>query len=256
MKLICPICGNPLSRVNNTAVCPQGHSFDYAASGYLNLNRRQGSAHGDDEQMIKARTRFLASRHYAFLRSALQDTVNSLKPACLADLGCGEGYYTGVLNAEEKYGFDLSKTALIHAAKHDHSTQYVLASIFRLPLPDHCLDTALTCFAPCAEDEILRLLKTDGSFIQVTPGRDHLFELKEVLYDTPYRNRTDNTLQKLTITDENVIRSTFTCTQEELNDLFRMTPYAWRTGQEGKKKLQEVSSLQLTAEFIIRTFKR
>ena len=35
--LICPICQQPLSALDNGVACPTGHRFDRARQGYLNL---------------------------------------------------------------------------------------------------------------------------------------------------------------------------------------------------------------------------
>ncbi len=256
MKLICPVCKAQLVKYEKEAVCANGHHYDYAKSGYLNLLRKQSRSHGDDAGMVKARTNFLASGAYGFLREALCDITKQYTPSVLADLGCGEGYYTSLLEAEEKYGFDMSKDALKHAAKNDHSTQYAVASIFALPLPDACCEMVLTCFAPFAGDEISRILKDGGKFVFVTPGKRHLFELKELLYETPYENRITDLDTSLKLIDTQVIQNTFHASNEALMDLFMMTPYAYRTAEAGKEKLRRTESLDVTAEFIIRIYEK
>ena len=58
MNLICPICDNPLFRVENRLVCPEKHSFDIARQGYVNLLpvQRRHSAHpGDTKQQVLSR---------------------------------------------------------------------------------------------------------------------------------------------------------------------------------------------------------
>ena len=37
MELICPLCGNPLTRQERAWVCKNRHSFDIARQGYVNL---------------------------------------------------------------------------------------------------------------------------------------------------------------------------------------------------------------------------
>jgi len=132
-----------------------------------------------------------------------------------------------------------------------------VASIFHLPLPDSSVDTAVTCFAPAALQEIHRILKDNGSFLFVTPGKDHLMELKELLYDVPYENVTEDLNTDLTLEKTETIRNTFTVTDNEtLMNLFSMTPYAHRTPKEGIEKLKETNSLTITAEFIIRLYRK
>ena len=245
-----------MTRENRSAVCPSHHSFDYAKSGYLNLLLKQSTSHGDNAEMVKARTVFLSSGAYAFLRERLKQLSSEINPAVLCDLGCGEGYYTQALCAEEKYGFDLSKDALKHAAKHDHNTAYTVSSIFHLPLADESADLCITCFAPVAGEEISRILKKGGRFILVLPARKHLYELKELLYQTPYENDEEETKVPFKMIHEEHIEEQFTAEGEVLNALFMMTPYAYHTAERGKQKLAEAKKLEITASFVIRIYEK
>jgi 23S rRNA (guanine745-N1)-methyltransferase len=256
MKLICPICQEPLEKINASAVCVHHHTFDYAKQGYLNLLITQSKDHGDNPEMVKARTGFLNTGAYQFLRDALSQSVQKEKIQVLADLGCGEGYYTSALPCKEKYGFDLSKDALKHASKNDPASHYTVASIFHLPLPDACCDAAVTCFAPAACEEIARILKPNGCFLFVTPGPRHLFEMKSVLYDTPYENEMEDLAIDLRLEKDVMIEQKFVCSQEGLMNLFLMTPYAYRTSLAGRDKLAQAGDLELTAQFRIRTYRR
>lgn len=256
MKIRCPICDSPLQRIDKSAVCEQHHSFDYAKQGYLNLLIKQSKDHGDNAEMVRARTEFLQTGAYQFLRDALSQEVLANQSQVLTDLGCGEGYYTSTLPCNEKYGFDLSKDALKHAAKKDTKTNYIVASIFHLPLEDACCDTAITCFAPAASEEIIRILKPQGCFIFVTPGPKHLFEMKSVLYDTPYENEMDDLNIAMKLEKDYLIENQFLCNQDALSNLFMMTPYAYRTSIAGHQKLEAVGTLSLTAQFRIRVYRK
>ena len=258
MYLICPVCGSPLTRTEHSAVCASRHCFDYARSGYLNLLRGNGSAHGDNAEMVQARTAFLSTGAYAFLQDTLRTVLEEEPVETFADLGCGEGYYTAVCPGREKYGFDLSRSAVMRASKSDRTTQYVLASIFHLPLADHSMDAAMTCFAPAAGDEIARILKPGGRFVFVQPAQDHLYELKEILYEHPYRNEEamPPLPSVLEMEKEQIISRTFEADNTSLKNLFQMTPYAYKTGRAGAQRLDRISSLVLTASFVIRVYRR
>jgi 23S rRNA (guanine745-N1)-methyltransferase len=256
MKLICPVCGKPLIRKDNTAVCPQGHSFDYAKQGYLNLYLSQKTDHGDNPEMIHARTAFLQTGAYSFLRDKLKEIMLDHNTSVLADLGCGEGYYTSALPGEEKYGFDLSRDALKHASRNDSTTMYSVASIFHVPLSDSSADTVLTCFAPVSMDEISRLLCNNGIFIFVTPGPIHLFEMKAMLYEKPYENPVEPLETELTLEEDFFAERCFHADSESLKSLFEMTPYAYHTNQTGQNKLKETGGMDLTAQFRIRIFRK
>lgn len=253
MKLLCPVCRKPLKKVNKSWCCCNSHNFDEAKSGYLNL-LRNGGAHGDNKEMVKARTAFLESGAYAFLKDKLVQLAGS--PDTLADFACGEGYYTSGMQATDIVGIDMSKDALIHAAKNYPSIRWVLSSIFDAPLEDESIDVVLTCFAPFAKEEIERVLKPGGRFIFVTPGPRHLYELKEALYETPYLNVHKDLETSLSLVHEEIISSSFLCNNQQLSHLFAMTPYAYRTGKRGKEKLSTIETLNLTAEFVIRIYQK
>ncbi len=255
MKLLCPVCGQELHRVDRRVCCAQNHSFDYARQGYLNLALRARAGSGDEKRMVTARTDFLHTGAYGFLRDILCAWISEEKPEVLADLGCGEGYYTSAFPVREKYGFDLSKDALRYAAAHDKTTAYIVASTSRLPLPDACADMAVICFAPVFEKEICRILKDGGSFLTVTPGPDHLLEMKAVLYEHPYRNPEKSGVS-FAPEKEEIIRQTFRAGSQELAALLTMTPYFYRTSPEAAARLNTCGELQVTAEFILRLYRK
>ena len=98
----CPNCMAPLSRQQNRMVCPAGHSFDMARSGYVNLLLSQQISqkhHGDDKRMVCARSAFLAGGYYDPMRQELirQAMVEARPGMTVLDAGCGEGYYTAEL---------------------------------------------------------------------------------------------------------------------------------------------------------------
>ncbi len=256
MKIRCPVCGGKLHSDGKTAVCENRHAFDYAKSGYLNLLISNKKNHGDSPESVKARTAFLEKGYYGFLRDTLKEMIDALPHTVLADLGSGEGYYTKAFPADQKYGFDLSKAALAHAAKHDKSTAYIIASIFDLPFEDNTADIVVTCFAPPALDEILRILKPGGIFLYVTPGPKHLFEMKEAVYEQPYMNVTKPLLTPLLCIDQKTIADTFEISGPDAAELFRMTPYAYRTAPDAADRLAAYDQFSLTAEFVIRSYQK
>ena len=55
-------------------------------------------------------------------------------------------------------------------------------------------------------------------------------------------------------TDSRMIRQTFEASQSMLQNLFMMTPYAYRTAKEDRERLSQTESLTITAEFLIRVY--
>ena len=85
-------------------------------------------------------------------------------------------------------GTDISKPILRSAAKREKGIAWAVASSFHLPAADGAADILLDCFSPLALEEFRRVLRPGGHFLYVVPGPDHLWELKQVLYDRPYPN--------------------------------------------------------------------
>ena len=223
MKLLaCPKCHQQLHLENKTLKCENNHCYDISKRGYINLLLNPDKATnnpGDSKESLVARKAYLNKGYYDPILNQVITCIDEFKHQdhlSILDLGCGEGYYTSGFAAEEKYGFDMSKEALKHASKNDPSTQYAVASIFRLPLEDASCDTAVTCFAPFAKDEIERVLTQGGRFFFVSPGPKHLFELKQLIYDTPYENEMKDLETTLVKEEEYFISNTFHCEKEDV----------------------------------------
>ena len=81
--------------------------------------------------------------------------------------------------------------------------------------------------------------------------------MKELIYDTPYKNdeqppKTEN----LKLISKTKISDRVKIPQEDLKTLFSMTPYFYRTSEKDKAKLNDVSELLLTVEFVIFEYKK
>lgn len=267
----CPLCAAPLEKTDRTYRCPRGHSFDRAREGYVHLlpaNRMHSKAPGDDKAMAAARNRFLSGGWYAPLRDALCRLAVDHAPArpAVLDSGCGEGYYTaGVWAAlaaagkpPETAGVDLSKPSLRWAARREPRAEFAVASVYHLPVAPARVDLLLNCFSPLALEEFRRVLRPGGTYLYVVPAARHLWELKQVLYDAPYRNREAETpyegLEYLDIVP--VTAALDLPDRETLADLFRMTPYYWKTPRAGAERLAALDGLRVTADFRVHVFRR
>lgn len=250
MIIACPVCKKPLHKEDNCYKCENRHSFDIAREGYLNLNLRNSHNTGDNQDMIKARKNFLEKGYYDFLKNKVNECLN--KDDSLVDLACGEGYYTKDFICEDKVGIDLSKSGLKIASKADKKTLYILSSIFRSPLPDESVDKVITIFAPIAKDEINRILKKDGTFILVKPDVRHLFELKQALYENPYLNEVEDIpIDNMHISKHITVSDSAVLNNEDLHNLFMMTPYYNTTSPSDKLKLEKIKELKVGFCFVI-----
>ena len=155
-------------------------------------------------------------------------------------------------------GIDISKDMARRAAKQVKQAEIAVASAYHLPLRDDTVDLLLDCFSPLAVDEFHRVLRPGGHFLYVVPAAEHLWEMKQVLYDCPYRNETGETpYEGFRYTDIVHVKDTITLPcQEDIQALFGMTPYCWKTPRTGKDRLAELEQLTTTAAFDIHIFER
>lgn len=262
-ELMCPVCAQPLTLEERTYRCPQNHCFDRAKSGYVNLLPPSpgGKRHGDDKLMVKARTDFLDKGYYDPLAKAVAEWVANCEKDHLhiVDAGCGEGKYTvDVLNylteqgkTAHIVGIDISKEALICAAKRSKALTLCAASTAHMPLADGCADVVLNIFSPLMGAEFARVLKAHGRLICVVPLEKHLWELKALIYDTPYENPAPSKeIPGFSPVGEQTLRYEIELnSSEDIISLFKMTPYYYKTGSADQKKAEGAEYLKTTVEF-------
>ncbi len=260
--LLCPVCGGALSERDRSLRCEKGHCFDLAKEGYVNLltGSRPGDATGDSREAARFRRDFLNRGWYAPLRDALRARFAG-RSGRLLDLCCGEGYYTaalGSLPGLEVWGFDLAREMVRLAAKRNAGLGLFVANMARLPVQSAAFDWATLLFAPFLEPELVRVLKPGGQFTVVVPGRRHLYGLKEAVYDRPYEN--DEALPeakslRLLGTEKLSARITLP-SQEDIQAVFRMTPYYYRTSPADRAKLEGLDRLDTEIEFVLAEYER
>lgn len=269
--LRCHICGAEVRISENGAslVCKgeRRHCCDFAASGYVNMCSPSQSGGGDGKAAVRARSAFLGTELY---RPAAEKLTEALSLRCprgglVVDAGCGEGYYsTFVAKAGYSvFGADLSKFAVDAASKRAgreglNNAFFAAASVFALPLADGSADAVINVFAPCAEDEYLRVLKDGGTLAVAYAGEKHLLGLKRAVYDNAYENvgRADLP-KKMKLVDE--LRANYEIeltSEEQIMNLFSMTPYYWRTSPSDAEKLRGMQSLSTEVDIVIAVYEK
>lgn len=269
MRFCCPNCGGKLNIVEKSALCERGHSFDRARGGYYNLLIGQsGGVHGDNKEMVLARRAFLGEGYYAPLARYLATLVMEFTPegGCLLDAGAGEGYYTDIIERAlyERDGrsdvsaFDISKDAVREISKKNPRISLAVAGSYHMPISDGEFDTVINTFSPLALEETRRVLKSGGHFIMAIPGEEHLFDLKRVIYDTPYKNVVQDTaLEGFELLMDEPLEYKFKLdTRDKIQNLFMMTPYAYRTRPSDKAKVEALESLECRAAFRVFVYRR
>ncbi len=271
--LACPLDGKPLSWSDSVWRCSDGHSFDIAKQGYVNLlpvQQKRSHDPGDNKAMVAARQRFLNAGHYqpiadAVIRAVLNyaevQTLSSESFSCL-DAGCGEGYYLRQLAdaaanspSLSLMGLDISKWAVLAAAKQDNKqaplSSWVVGSNAHLPVQTETLDCVLCMFGFPVLSEFARVLRTGGVLLQVEAGPNHLRELREVIYPTlkPERSTETEVLEGFVHhSSERVSYSIALNGSDAIADLLAMTPHLYRASAEGRARAAALEMLSVTVD--------
>ncbi|NQZ50804.1 MAG: 23S rRNA (guanine(745)-N(1))-methyltransferase [Moritella sp.] len=274
MNYLCPICARPLSAQDQSLVCEQRHQFDLAKEGYVNLlpvQNKKSKNPGDNKEMMQARREFLDQGFY----QSLSDKVNSIAQQALItvnvpnilDLGCGEGYYTHRLaqvmaamsdanTAPKIAGLDISKSAIRFAAKRYKTISFCVASAYNTPFADASQDLVIRIYAPSQDAELARIIKVGGYLLTVTPAAEHLFELKQKIYQTPEKH--DMSIEPIAgfeVVEQQRLTHEITLTQaKDSKNLLEMTPLAWKMSDEQKAQLY-ATDLTLTLDFNFTLYK-
>jgi 23S rRNA (guanine745-N1)-methyltransferase len=271
--LACPLDGTPLQCNGSAWRCASGHSFDIASQGYTHLlpvqNKRSRDP-GDSKEMIAARRRFLTAGFYqpiaaAVSRAVLADLPADAPGSCL-DAGCGEGYYLRQLAAavpDEQtlalLGLDISKWAVLSAAKQDKRPNWVVGSNANLPVLPGTLDRVLCMFGFPVYPEFARVLKAGGRLVQVDAGPDHLRELREIIYPSlkPERTTEMPTPADFIRLPTQTLRFSIELTHAgQIADLLAMTPHLYRANAEGRAEAAALTALSLSVDVRLTCFER
>ena len=267
--LRCPICNSGFEMIDTSLKClgVRTHSYDLAASGYVNLCSPKQSGGGDSKAAVNARSSFLNKGHYLPVAKTLVDMVEKYadKGSVVIDAGCGEGYYGEAIarRGYSVFGVDLSKFAASAASKRFvrsgiENGFFATSSVFELPVADQCAGAVTSVFAPCAHTEFSRVLKDGGVLIAVYAGESHLLGLKSAIYEHTNINteRADLPVDMERLEDIRV-KYTLTLTgNEDILSLFAMTPYYWRTSPADAEKLQGLGELTTEIDVMISVYKK
>lgn len=271
--LACPLDGLPLYSNGASWRCESGHSFDIASQGYTHLlpvQHKRSRDPGDSKEMVAARRRFLTAGFYqpiaaAVSRAALADLPAAAAGSCL-DAGSGEGYYLRELAAAvpdsqtlEILGLDISKWAVLAAAKQDKRPTWVVGTNARLPVQSGTLDRVLCLFGFPVYSEFARVLKPGGRLVQVDAGPDHLRELREIIYPSLKPERTAEMATPAgfrRLTADTLRFSIALTSAEQIADLLAMTPHLFRASAEGRAAAAALTTLSLSVEVRLTVFER
>lgn len=266
LPILCPLCREPLTRAPGSWQCAQGHRYDVAREGYVNLlpvQHKQSLDPGDSAEMVRARREFLEAGHYRPLRDAVVAMLDPLHAASLVDVGCGEGYYTAAMATAvgEVVGVDIAKPAVRLAAKQHRSITWLVGSGARLPLADASVDVASCLFIPLHVEELRRVLKPGGEVLLATPGPDHLWALRAGLFDAVRAHEPEKFVEGFVAAgfepvEHRPLRFALSLDGIGLRQLLAMTPYVWKARPERRAALELRDSLETEAVLSLMRFRR
>jgi 23S rRNA (guanine745-N1)-methyltransferase len=280
IPFICPLDGLPLALNGLTFTCVKLHSFDVSASGYVNLLPVQFKASldpGDSKSMVAARRRVLDAGPFDPLAEAICSVVwqrvqeRADEKLLLIDAGCGDGFYTArfaallrraLPNAEPLVlGIDISKWAVMAAAKRHKDLPWAVASNKRLPVPQGAVSLITSLFGFATWPDWAKVQTLGQEVIVVDAGRRHLLELKEIiypkllLYDPPPHEEAFSSAYTQVMEDRISYQRTIPG-PDLLTDLLEMTPHGHKSTRAGQESVRTLSGLNLSFEAVIRVFRR
>ncbi len=262
----CPNCLKALRQGEKQYFCANGHNFDIARKGYVNLllSSHTGAGHpGDSKEMLQSRREFLEKGYYSKFSDKLNSTVNlsninfpinneAAQGINIFDAGCGEGYYISRLKKSlsgkyenediNYYGADVSRDAINYAAGRDKGIRFAVASNYHIPIINSTLDYILCIFAPRDEQEFRRILKPSGKLVVAVPGARHLYSLKKSMYQVPEVIGQKGTVRQgfKLIEESNILYDIHLKDKQDIINLFMMTPYSRHADVETVKKMDEL----------------
>ena len=264
MELLCPICGETLTKQDKSYTCENRHSFDIARQGHVNLlpvQQKRSLSPGDTAEQVVSRRAFLDGGFYGPIRQAL--CAMAKDHGCtgpILDIGCGEGYYSaGLAEAlgAELLGLDISKEAVRYAAGRYKNATWICASAAHLPVKDQSFGLLTSLFALTVPEEFRRVLRSDGAFIQVLAAEDHLLGLKNIIYPELHHKEKFTTpeIPGFRLVESRKLQFTFTVEGAQVQNLLSMTPHVYRIGKEGADRLRKTQELTDTASCVLNLYR-
>lgn len=279
--LKCPVCNLSLKKYEKQYVCLNNHSYDIANKGYINLllaNQKKTKDPGDSKEMMEGRKDFLNKGYYHAFSEKLNEVIISnisgidVNDVNVLDVGCGEGYFLSRLKEaifieKSKYtinknfdffGVDISKAAVTHAAKRDKKINFIVSSNFNLPIMSNTIDIIIRNFAPSDDAELKRVIKDNGKLVVVTPGIQHLYGLKEILYVNARKHEEkETTFEGFRLMNSTEVKYNINLEdRESVKNLIIMTPYYWTFDNCMREKASGTSKLSTVLHFHISVYEK
>lgn len=185
-------------------VCPRGHSFDVARSGYINLLQpqdRRSKQPGDTPAAVAARRRLHDLGITAPLLAGIAELAQASPDDIVLDAGCGDGFYLGSLvrqSGSAGHGIDISIPAVEAAARRyppGTAHEWIVANADRfVPYADRSFSVVLSITGRMNAAEFRRVLHEDGRLLVALAAPDDMIELRSRA-GNPGRDRVSQALE-------------------------------------------------------------
>lgn len=264
--LACPVCSSRFRELDGALRCANGHSFDVAKQGYVNLlpgDARPTTA--DTAEMIEARLALFASGVFEPFAHAVAaaSSAEALPEGCIVDAGSGPGYYLkaalDVMPERDGLALDISKHAARRATRQSERISAVVCDTWKqLPVRTGSAALVLDVFAPRNMAEFRRILRPSGRLVVLVPTPRHLCEVVEPLglltVDAEKPERLMAAAEgRFALTAEDTTEFRPRLTRDQLRQLVTMGPSAHHRGEDLEyhlASLPESVSVTFSAEVL------
>lgn len=266
--LACPNCHGRVVLRDGSVRCGNGHVFDVARQGYVNMLPGGARAAGDTVAMASARAAFLAAGHFGPLASQIAACAAAAAAGAarsVVDAGAGTGFYLSAaldrLAGYSGLALDVSKHAARRAARAHPRIGAVVTDLWRdWPVLDGVAGTVLNVFAPRNPGQMHRVLAPDGAVVVVTPTPAHLRELVEgmglLTVAEDKSERLDHTMSPFfQLAQRKPYQSTLALPREDALMLASMGPSAWHRSEpdlrERSQAMHDPARVTLSVEISV-----
>ena len=271
--LTCPKCHQILTQDGRNWRCADGHSYDTAKQGYVNLllvDQKKSKHPGDDMDMVRARADFLDGGDYQpiadALNNMLSEQLGDATGQTLLDIGCGDGWYTARMASAlpalgQITGLDISRDAVRYATRRNKSIRWIVASGARPPVQAQSQNAIVTLFTPLMPQGLEHALSDDGVVITASTGANHLSQLRERIYTQVNEDHWSpvSAMQNAgfhSVAEQNV-RFTFRpADTNALLNLLNMTPHRWKVAPEKADALKDMEPFDIEVDVTLHAFRR
>ncbi len=266
--LRCPVCRDAFTALPGRLCCEQGHCFDIARQGYVNLLTGEAPA-ADTAAMVAAREDFLAAGHYAPLAELLaRAATESCETGLVAEAGAGIGHYLARVLQDLPgclgIALDTSVPALRRAARVSEQVGAAAADLWQnWPVASGSASLVLDVFAPRNAQEFARVLAPGGALLVITPAAEHLAEVRRLvgaLGVAPGKlGRLDTSLaEEFDLAGREPLTWGLTLPPREVRSLVAMGPTAHHLERDGRaERLAALSEpVSTTASVVLSVYRR